>query len=88
MMDEILDKLRGQIITALNLSDVTPDDIDVDERLIGGSLGLDSIDTLEILVMLEKEYGVRVPDVNVGRKVFASVRSLAEYVKEQTEKSQ
>lgn len=81
-MDALIDELKSKIITALKLTDVTPGDIDPDEQLIGGSLGLDSIDTLELLVMLEKDYGVTVPDVNTGRKVFSSVRSLAEYVAE------
>jgi acyl carrier protein len=79
-MDELLEELKRHIISSLKLADVKPEDIDVDEPLIGGSLGLDSIDTLELLVMLEKQYGVTVPDVNIGRKVFGSVRSLAEYV--------
>jgi acyl carrier protein len=47
---------------------------------VGGGLGLDSIDTLELIVLLEKEYGVTIPDVNVGRQVFSSVRSLASYI--------
>ena len=79
-IDELLLKLPAQIITALKLTDVKPEEIDVDAPLIGGGLGLDSIDTLELLVLLEKEYGVTVTDVNAGRKVFGSVRSLAEYV--------
>lgn len=81
-MDELMEKLKGQIITALKLSDITTADIDNDAPLIGAGLGLDSIDTLEILVLLEKEYGVTVPDVNVGRKVFSSIRGLAQYVQE------
>lgn len=80
VMDELINQLKQQIITALKLSDVTPADINADDRLVGGPLGLDSIDTLELLVLLEREYGVTIPDVNVGRTVFASVRSLAEYV--------
>ena len=81
-MEELLGKLKKEIISTLNLSDISPDDIDVDAALIGEGLGLDSIDTLELLVLLEKEYGVTVPDVNVGRKVFSSVRALAEYITE------
>jgi acyl carrier protein len=84
-MDELIEELKAKIIKSLKLTDVTPADIDADETLIGGSLGLDSIDTLELLVMLEKDYGVTVPDVNTGRKVFTSVRSLAEYVSERRE---
>ena len=79
-MEPLFDLLKGQIIKALKLSDVSPGDIDSDAPLIGGPLGIDSIDTLELLVLLEKEYGVTVPDVNIGRKVFSSVRSLAAYI--------
>lgn len=79
-MDELIEKLKSQIVGTLKLTDVNPADIDPDEQLIGGSLGLDSIDTLELLVLLEKEYGVSVPDVNVGRDAFRSVRSLAQFI--------
>lgn len=81
-METLINTLKGQIISVLKLSDVKPEDIDADAPLVGGGLGLDSIDTLELLVLLEKEYGVTVPDVNVGRKVFSSVRSLASYIEE------
>jgi acyl carrier protein len=85
-MEDVLNTLKNQIISTLKLTDVKPEDINVDEPLIGGSLGLDSIDTLELLVMLEREYGVTVQDVNVGRTVFSSVRSLAEYVEQHRSK--
>jgi acyl carrier protein len=81
-MDELIKELKAKIIKYLKLSDIQPDDIETDSPLIGAGLGLDSIDTLELLVLLEKEYGVTVPDVNAGRKVFSSVRALAEYVQE------
>lgn len=81
-METLIDTLKSQIITVLKLSDVKPEDIDAEAPLVGGGLGLDSIDTLELLVLLEKEYGVTIPDVNAGRKVFASVRSLAAYIEE------
>ena len=55
---------------------------DADAPLVGSGLGLDSIDTLELLVLMEKDYGVTVPDVNVGKKIFSSVRSLAHYITE------
>ena len=82
-MDELMQELKEKIITSLKLSDVTPDDIDVDAPLIGEGLGLDSIDTLELLVMLERDYRATVPDVNAGRKVFSSVRAMAEHIKQQ-----
>lgn len=81
-MDELINKLKSQIISTLKLTDVTPTDINPDDALVGGALGLDSIDTLELLVLLEREYGVTVPDVNKGRQVFASIRSLAQYIQD------
>lgn len=85
-MEQLIDTLRKQIVATLKLSDVKPEDIDPDAPLIGAGLGLDSIDSLELLVLLEKEYGVTVPDVNVGRQVFASVRSLASYIEQHRSK--
>ena len=79
-MKSLIDELKSKIIKTLKLSDVSPGDLDADAPLIGGSLGIDSIDTLELLVLLEKEYGIAIPDVNVGRAVFFSVRSLADYI--------
>jgi acyl carrier protein len=81
-MDQLLDDLKKQIIATLKLSDITPEGIDVDAPLIGEGLGLDSIDTLELLVLLEKQYGVTVPDINAGRKIFSSIRAMAEYIQE------
>jgi acyl carrier protein len=80
MNESLLDDLKRQIIETLNLSDIEPDEIDPDAPLVGDGLGLDSIDTLELLVLLERKYGVTVPDVKVGREVFASVRAVAEYI--------
>jgi acyl carrier protein len=85
-MEKLIATLKNQIITALKLSDIKPEDIDPDAPLVGGGLGLDSIDTLELLVLLEKEYGVTIPDVNEGKMVFGSVRSLAEYIEKNRSK--
>jgi len=79
-MDQLIEELKTKLIDSLKLSDITPADIDPDAPLIGEGLGLDSIDTLEILVILQRDYGVTVPDINAGRKVFASVRALAQYI--------
>ncbi|NLG17990.1 MAG: acyl carrier protein [Fibrobacter sp.] len=87
-MEKLMDELCRKIISTLKLSDVKPEEVDVDAPLIGAGLGLDSIDTLELLVMLEKDYGVTVPDVNAGRKVFSSLRALAQYVQENRQKEQ
>jgi acyl carrier protein len=85
-MEELIEKLKTQIIDALKLTDIRPQDIDPGAPLIGAGLGIDSIDTLELLVLLEKEYGVTVPDVNAGRSAFASVRSLAAYIQQHQSK--
>lgn len=82
-MDQLLNDLKNKIISTLKLTDIEPDEIDVDAPLIGEGLGLDSIDTLELLVLLEKEYKVTVSDINVGRKIFSSIRALAEYIQEE-----
>jgi acyl carrier protein len=79
-MKTLIDELKRKIIKTLRLTDVSADDLDADAPLIGGALGIDSIDTLELLVLLEKDYGVTIPDVKVGKTVFASIRSLADYI--------
>ncbi len=82
-MEQLIENLKKQIVETLKLADIDPASIQTDAPLIGAGLGLDSIDTLELLVLLEKEYGITIPDVNVGRSVFASVRSLAEFITSQ-----
>lgn len=79
-MEELIAKLKQQIITALNLEEMTPDMIDTDAPLFGDGLGLDSIDALELIVLLEKEYGIRLSDPAQGKQIFSSVRTMAEYV--------
>ncbi len=81
-MEELIFELKGKIIESLNLIDVSVNDIKDDAQLVGGDLGLDSIDVLEMVMMLEKDYGVKIETKELGVKVFASVRSLAEYVHE------
>lgn len=74
------DDLKAKIIAALKLQDITPAQIDNDAALFGSGLGLDSIDALELVVMLEKEYGVVIKDIEQGRPAFRSVRALAEFI--------
>jgi acyl carrier protein len=81
-MDELIEELRNKIIETLNLLDVAPEQIPLDGPLIGGELGLDSIDVLELVMMLEKDYGVIVDSKELGMKIFASLRNLAQYVME------
>jgi acyl carrier protein len=79
-MDELIKNLKVQLIEILNLSDVTPEDFDENAQLVGGDLGIDSIDVLEIVVMVEKEYGVVINNKEIAEKVFSSLTSLAEYI--------
>jgi len=72
--------LKTKIIESLRLQDVTPEQIDDDAPLFGAGLGLDSIDALELVVMLEKHYGIVIKDIEEGRPAFRSVRTLAEFI--------
>lgn len=79
-MSELKEKLKVQIIEQLNLEDLTPADIKDDTLLFGEELGLDSIDALEFIVLLESNYGIKIADPNEGRDIFQSVNSLATYI--------
>ncbi len=80
--------LKKLIIRALRLEDITPEEIVDSDPLFGEGLGLDSIDALELVVALEKEYGVVIPDAKVGRRVFASVDALAGFIMEQSSRQE
>jgi acyl carrier protein len=84
-MEDIILKLKEQIIEQLNLEDMEPEDIDADEPLFGSGLGLDSIDALELIVLLEKEYGIKIKNPKDGQKIFFSIKTMAEYIKENQE---
>ena len=81
-MDELINKLKEELIEVLNLEDLTPADIDADAPLFNDGLGLDSIDALEIVILLEKNYGVKIknPAEGEAKEIFRSVRTLAEYI--------
>ena len=81
-MDELIDKLKQEVIQQLNLEDITAEDIDPDAPLFGEGLGLDSIDALELIVLLEKNYGIKIEDPKDGKKIFFSIRTMAEYITE------
>jgi acyl carrier protein len=81
-MNELIEELKVKLIDLLNLADVTPENFDEHARLVGGELGIDSIDVLEMVVMVEKDYGVVINSQEVGEKVFASLVSLAGYIRE------
>ncbi len=76
----LVEELKSLIIERLKLEDVSPEDIDPAAPLFGEGLGLDSIDALELVVALEKTYGIRIPDEDVGKEAFASVDALADYI--------
>lgn len=79
-MEELILELKNEIINVLNLEGVKPEDIATDDKLFGGGLGLDSIDALELIVLLEKNYGIKLKDPAQGKEIFRSVRTMAEFV--------
>ena len=82
MSEELIPKVKQMIIESLRIEGMTPDEIETDAPLFGEGLGLDSIDALQLVVAMEKDFGVVVPDAATGTKVFASVRSMADYIVE------
>jgi acyl carrier protein len=82
MAEQLIDETKQLIIDALRIEGMTPDDIDTDAPLFGEGLGLDSIDALQLVVAMEKQYGVVVPDAATGTEVFRSVRSMTAYIAE------
>ena len=79
-MEALMVELKQAIIEALNLEEVTPEEIDNDAPLFGEGLGLDSIDALELIVLMEKKYGIKLKDAAEGRKIFQSIRVMADYI--------
>lgn len=81
-MEELVNTLKAQIIDALNLEGMTPDDIDNDAPLFGEGLCLDSIDALELIVILDKHYGIKLASPAEGKAIFKSIDTIAEYIQE------
>ena len=79
-MDELKKELKEKIIEKLNLEDLTISDIGDDDALFIDGLGLDSIDALELIVMLEKDYGIKIIDPKEGKVIFKSIEVLSEYI--------
>ena len=79
-MDALINELKTRIIEALKLADLKPEAIDADAPLFGEGLGLDSIDALELMLLLEKNYGIKLKNPAEGKEVFKSVRTMAEYI--------
>lgn len=81
-MEDFKITLKQQIIDSLNLQGMKPADIDDNAPLFGEGLGLDSIDSLELMVLLERNYGIKIEDAREGRKVLSSVQSMADYIQQ------
>jgi acyl carrier protein len=79
-MSELIDKLRSRIIEVLELQEIAPEDIDSDEPLVGGRFEIDSIDVMELVILLEKDYGVFIDSKELGAEVLKSVRAMADFV--------
>ena len=85
-MEDLIQQLKEQIIDALNLEEMTPDEIDANAPLFGDGLGLDSIDALELSVLREKQYGIKLANPAEGKAIFKSVASIADYVSKNRKK--
>ncbi len=81
-MDALKQELKAKIIEQLNLEDISVEEIGDNDMLFGDGLGLDSIDALELIVMLDKDYGIKLTDPKEGRKVFESIEVMAKYITE------
>lgn len=79
-MEELTKELKEEIIEALNLEEMTPEDIDENDALFGDGLGLDSIDALELIVLLDKKYGIKLANPAEGKAIFKSIATIADYV--------
>lgn len=81
MSDPLIPRLKQLIVDTLHLDGVTAADIDESAPLIGSGLALDSIDALELVVKIEKEFGIKIGSAEESRKALASVNSLAEFIR-------
>ena len=79
-MEELIVGLKEQIIDALNLEEITPEDIDNEAPLFGEGLGLDSIDALELIVILDKFYGIKRANPAEGKAIFKNINTIADYI--------
>lgn len=79
-IQELKQQLKKQIIEFLNLTPLTPEEIKDDQPLFGDGLGLDSIDSLELIVLLKKEYGIFIQDPKEGRKVLVNINTMVDYI--------
>lgn len=85
-MEELIKELKEEIIETLNLEEMTPEDIDENDALFGDGLGLDSIDALELIVLLDKKYGIKLANPAEGKAIFKSIATIADYVSKNRKK--
>lgn len=85
-MEELTKELKEEIIEALNLEEMTPEDVDENDALFGDGLGLDSIDALELIVLLDKKYGIKLANPAEGKAIFKSIATIADYVSKNRKK--
>ncbi|KQT21990.1 acyl carrier protein [Chryseobacterium sp. Leaf404] len=81
-MEDLKLELKNKIIEVLNLEDVAVEEIKDKDPLFGGGLGLDSIDALELIVLLDKDYGIKLSDPKKGKEIFQSIEVMAKYIEE------
>lgn len=79
-MEALKQELKSKIIEVLNLEDINVEDVKDDDALFGDGLGLDSIDALELIVMLDKDYGIKLTDPKEGKTIFQSIETMAAYI--------
>ncbi|MEP7094864.1 MAG: phosphopantetheine-binding protein [Flavobacterium sp.] len=79
-MEALKTELKNKIITTLNLEDIAVEDIADNDALFGDGLGLDSIDALELIVILDKDYGIKLVDPKEGKAIFQSIETMAAYI--------
>ena len=85
-MEALKQELKEKIIAVLNLEDIKIGEINDNDALFGDGLGLDSIDALELIVMLDKDYGIKLVDPKEGKTIFQSIETMAAYIKENRKK--
>ena len=79
-MEQLMAELKKSVVSHLKLQDVKPEEIENDAPLFGAGLGLDSIDALELIVLLQQDYGVKIKNAEEGKSVFQSIRTMADFV--------
>lgn len=78
--ETLIPQLQNQIVDYLNLEEIQPDEIDPNESLFGDDIGLDSIDALELIVLMQNEYNIQIEDPKEGREILNTVNSMADHI--------